>query len=420
MRRIPVLYISYDGALEPLGQSQVLAYLVAIAREGRHEITLMSFEKRADWADHKRRAATAARLREAGIRWVPLRYHKRPTVPATAFDVATGIVVGSWLCFWRGVRVVHARSYVAGVIALWLKRLTRARFLFDMRGFWADERVDAGLWRKTSALYRAAKSFERRLLLSSDAVVSLTRAAVDVMRGFPYLAGRSQRFEVIPTCADLERFRPHSRPASARFTVGYVGTASGWYVFEPVATCFKAILSREPGARLVVLNRSEHELVRRALAAKGIGPEAYEIRAVSHEEIAREMSRLDAGIFFIKPTFSKIASMPTKLAEFLGCGVPCLTNSGVGDVDRALAGGGAGVLIDDYGDEKELARGTAELMRLASDPETRQRCVETARRHFSLADGALNYARLYDSLAKTGARSPATETPSSSTIDARS
>ena len=41
-----VLYITYDGILEPLGQSQVLNYLEKLSED--HEITLMSFEKKQD------------------------------------------------------------------------------------------------------------------------------------------------------------------------------------------------------------------------------------------------------------------------------------------------------------------------------------------------------------------------------------
>jgi hypothetical protein len=34
------------------------------------------------------------------------------------------------------------------------------------------------------------------------------------------------------------------------------------------------------------------------------------------------MNSMNAGVFFINPFYSKIASAPTKLGEFLGCGVP--------------------------------------------------------------------------------------------------
>src|SRR5688572_25063129 len=138
----------------------------------------------------------------AGIRWYPLRYHKRPTALATFYDICMGLLLAGWLVWRRKIEIVHARSYVPSVIALTLKAAFGVKFIFDMRGFLADEKVDNGIWTKGGLLYRIAKWFERRFLLAADRVVSLTRAAVDEMRGFDYLQDRMPRFEVITTCAN--------------------------------------------------------------------------------------------------------------------------------------------------------------------------------------------------------------------------
>ena len=204
-----VLYISYDGMLEPLGQSQVLAYLKRLA-VGRR-IHLISFEKAGDWANAVERERIASDIAGAGIAWHPLRYHKRPSALATLWDIACGIGVGLWLVLRHRLRIVHARSYVSSVMALALKRLTGVKYIFDMRGFWADERVDGGLWPRSGRMYRVAKGFERRFLLAADHVVSLTHAAVREMQRFDYLQGRMPPVTVIPTCADLARFTPLPR-----------------------------------------------------------------------------------------------------------------------------------------------------------------------------------------------------------------
>ena len=138
-----ILYVSYDGMLEPLGQSQVVAYLEKLA-PGRR-IHLISFEKPRDWQDPARRQAMRERLRQAGIAWHPLRYHKTPSAPATAFDIAAGSAKAVALARRHGLCIVHARSYVPALIGLAVKRAAGARLLFDMRGFWADERVDGCL-----------------------------------------------------------------------------------------------------------------------------------------------------------------------------------------------------------------------------------------------------------------------------------
>ena len=129
-----VLYITYDGILEPIAYSQVVQYLKNLTA-GR-KIFLLSFEKPAEWANVERRHAMQAELAKAGIRWIPLRYHRTPSLPATAYDLFQGTLVAAYLALLHRVAIVHARSYVASVIALALKHTFRTRFIFDMRGFW--------------------------------------------------------------------------------------------------------------------------------------------------------------------------------------------------------------------------------------------------------------------------------------------
>ena len=103
---------------------------------------------------------------------------------------------------------------------------------------------------------------------------------------------------------------------------------------------------------------------------------------------------MSAGAALIKPAYSKLASAPTKLAEYLGCGVPCLGNVGVGDMAEILEGEGVGVVLNSFS-EAALAEGMKKLVRLAENPETARRCRETAVRLFSLQAGASNYRRVY-------------------------
>ncbi len=390
-----VLYISYDGMLEPLGQSQVLAYQERLAQG--FELHLLSFEKPADWADAQARVAVAQRMAGAGIHWHPRTYHKRPSAPATAFDILVGIISGLWLVLRHRIRTVHARSYVPAVMALVLKRLTGVRFVFDMRGFWADERVDGGLWPRAGRMYRVAKWFERQFLLNADHVVSLTNAAVQIMQGFDYLQGQPPPCTVIPTCADLERFKPMARTPGQPFVLGYVGTVSTWYLFDEVAASVAALLRMRPEARFLVVNRGEHAFIRERLVAAGVPDTSIEITTATHAQVPALMARMDAGIFFIKQAFSKQASAPTKLAEFLGCGIPCLGNAGVGDMADVLEGEQVGVAIRSF-DPPALAAGLQALLALAADPQARERCVAAAHRHFSLDEGVKRYARVYRQL----------------------
>ncbi len=418
-----VLYVTYDGILEPLGQSQVFQYLRELARS--HRVHLLSYEKAADWNDVPKRERIAHELREAGISWTPLRYHKRPSALATAYDLAVGIGVGTFITLRRNVDLVHARSYVPSVIALAVKRLTGRKFLFDMRGFWADERVDGGIWPEGSGLFRTAKWFEKRFLESADAIVSLTEAGVEALPDLPFPKERleGKRIAVIPTCANLQLFRPTPRStpwstpspspeqderqqalrAERPFTLAYVGSVGTWYLFDPVLESFRQLLALEPNARLLIVNRGEHAFIRERIAALGLPPEKIELRELAHRDVASRLSQVDAGVFFIKQTFSKKASAPTKLGELLGCGVPVLVNAGVGDMDRIVSQNRVGVVVPETSSPAALREAVLQLVELARDPRTRDRCVQTAQRHFSLESGVRAYDALWRELRRARA-----------------
>jgi glycosyltransferase involved in cell wall biosynthesis len=387
-----VLYISYTGMLEPLGQSQVLAYLKRLVAD--RPIHLISFEKAEDWENTAECERLARDIAASGIVWHPLRYHKQST--GVAIDIANGTRLGLWLVWRHGLRILHARSYVTSVMALAIKRITGIKYLFDMRGFWADEKLDGG-WPKDGYMYRLAKGFERRFLLKADHVVSLTHAALTEMQRFPYLRECMPPVTVIPTCADLARFKPtpHEREGTG-LVMGYVGSV-GRYMFDEVAACFAVLLRLRPDTHFLIVNRGEHAYIRERLAAAGVPALAVELISATPIDMPRQIARMDASIYFTKPVFSKQAMAPTKLAELLGCGVPCLGNVGVGDMAEVLEGERVGVALRAF-DQASLEAGLAQLLALVADPSTTARCVAAAQKHFSLDEGVRRYAAVYQKL----------------------
>jgi glycosyltransferase involved in cell wall biosynthesis len=392
-----ILYISYDGMLEPLGQSQVLAYLEELA-PGRR-IHLIGFEKPSDWEDEFARERVRQRVAAAGIDWHPLRYHKSPSALATAYDIAAGSARAVAIARRHRIGIVHARSYVAGLMALAVKRATGARFLFDMRGFWPDERADGGLWPANGQLYRIAKKAERRLLLAADHIVTLTHAAEQELGRFDYLAGRAPPITVIPTCADLDRFKPQGPPQRDPFVLGYVGSVGTWYLLDEMLRCFTLLRERLSDARLLVVNRGEHELIRSRATAHGIAPDELEIVAAEHSEVPALIRRMTAGMALIKPSYSKIASAPTKLAEYLGCGVPCVGDRGVGDVAEIIEEHRVGVVLNGF-NQGDLEHAIDRTIKLTSETGLQQRCRRVAADLFSLRRGVEAYASIHEALAE--------------------
>jgi glycosyltransferase involved in cell wall biosynthesis len=394
------LYISYDGILEPLGQSQVLSYLERLSED--RKIYLISFEKKVDMRNSFLYKSVRKRVDESNILWHPLIYHKKPTAFATLWDILCATVLGFFLVSKYELKIVHARSYVASVSALILKKLLGTYYIFDMRGFWADERVDGEIWPRNSYLYRISKRLERSFLLNADVVISLTHKAVSEMNFFSYLKNKKLNFVVITTCANLELFKPKTifsnyKKKDKRFVVGYVGSVGVWYMFEEALDYFKLIKEIIPYAKLHIINKGGHDYINECLKNANIKEESFFLETTDQVGVANAMQLMDVGLFIIKPLYSKISSMPTKLGEFLGCGVPCICNSGVGDMADIINNKRVGVVLDSF-DKDKKKESILHLLELIKDSKIKNRCREAALEYFSLEDGVNLYNNVYNSL----------------------
>jgi glycosyltransferase involved in cell wall biosynthesis len=401
-----VLFISYNGMLEPLGQTQVLPYLRALAKRGVR-FTLLSYERPGAFEPEGVEQCEQLRreLQEHGIEWHWLRYHERPSVPASVYDVFAGIRKAGGLVRRNKIEMVHARSHIPATIALALKKRFGTRMIFDLRGLMAEEYVDAEHWRKDSLPYRLTKSTERQILAATDGIVTLTERIWPIIREWEGLRGRSPHHEVIPCCADLDRFRFDREERERRrqelgltdqFTLVYSGSLAGWNLTDKMADFFASFVRRNSKAHLLWLTTGNHEQVRELMKARGVGTDFFSVRAVAATEVPSYLAAADAGLAFNKPCVSRIASSPTKNGEYLACGLPLIINTGIGDCDSLVNDWRAGVLVSDFTeDQYELAADSVEAM--AAAPGAREKLRSVAEQLFDLESvAAERYASLYE------------------------
>jgi glycosyltransferase involved in cell wall biosynthesis len=126
----------------------------------------------------------------------------------------------------------------------------------------------------------------------------------------------------------------------------------------------------------------------------GIDKKSVLLETNDHLGVVHAMQSMDVGIFIIKSSYSKISSMPTKLGEFLGCGVPCICNSGVGDMADIVNDERVGIVLNNFEEKESVFR----LLELIRDSKTKDRCREAALKYFSLEDGVDLYKNIYHSL----------------------
>jgi len=401
------LFVSIDGMTDPLGQSQVLPYLVGLAEKG-NRISLVSCEKKENWNLHHQ--VIEKIVKEAGIDWNYCFYKTgKPLISQVQNYLALKKIVLAKVKSEQFKPVLHCRSYLAGLIGLFCKEKFGTGFIFDMRGFWADERIEGGIWTKSNPigawLYSYFKRKEKLMLIESDKIISLTNKAKDIILGWN-LGIDSSKITVIPCCADLNHFSKDTidytelkqfqnkyPELQSKFVLSYVGSLGTWYMTDEMLGFFK-ILSQKIDAMFLIITKDNNDLVYSAAKKYDVALEKLIVTPSSRAEMPYYISLSDVSIFFIKPSFSKSASSPTKMGELLSMEVPVITNAGVGDVDSIIKATNCGVIISDF---TSIDYQKAVLDIIENRNLYKKNTKTAATKFFSLKDGVEKYAEIYNS-----------------------
>ncbi len=359
-----ILFISYDGMTDPLGQSQVIPYLQGLSRAG-YNIFLLSCEKEQVFEQTKE--IIQALLDESNIHWVPLTYTKNPPVVSTLIDIIKLRKAAKKIHRQHHINMVHTRPGVPALVGLWMKKKMGVKFLNDIREFYADSRVEGGMWHTGNPLYKMIYNFfkhkETEAVSVNDGIVCLTYAAEKIIQTWPEYK-TSVPLQVIPCSADLQLFNPDKITSAEKdllkeelnigkddFVISYLGSIGGWYLVDEMMQFCKILCDKIPAAKLLFIAPHRHDEIRTAAAKAGIGTDRVIIRKANRQQVPGLLSVSNYSVFFIKPCYSKQSSSPTKHGEIMAMGIPLITNSGVGDVEMIVNRYKAGVIIDAFTDQ---------------------------------------------------------------------
>ena len=359
-----ILFISYDGMTDPLGQSQVIPYLQGLSRHG-YEIYLLSCEKKQAFLQNK--ALVDEMLKGYNIQWAPLNYTKTPPVFSTLIDIIKLRKAAKKIHRQHKIDMVHTRPGVPALVGLWMKKKLGVKFLNDIREFYADSRVEGGMWNMKNPLYKTVYNFFKRKeaeeLEQSDGIVCLTYAAQKIITQWPAYK-KNIPLEVIPCSVDLALFDPSHISSEEKATlkrslniteedlvVSYLGSIGGWYLTEEMMQFCKILSDKNPTTKFLFISPHRHDEIVAAASKYGIAPEKIITQKAARQQVPLLLSLSDYSIFFIRPCYSKQSSSPTKHGEIMAMGIPLITNSGVGDVEEIVLKYDSGIVLNEFTEE---------------------------------------------------------------------
>jgi glycosyltransferase involved in cell wall biosynthesis len=421
-RRLDVLYITYDGLLGPPGHSQIEPCVSRLASAGLR-IAALSFEESSDLADAGRKGCVLSRLASRDILWTFLTRRRSPNTLTAILDVTRGALAILSLSRQNRSAVLHARCFVSGLMALPAKLLLGAPFVFDMQGFWPEERVELGRLRPRSLLYRLTKRAERLLLERADEVIVRTesakmllreREAQETLQSHRVL---EKRISVVPCFADTNVFQPRppdrdlasGHGLAASLLIGSVGSANRRYLLPEMFRFVFHLKSHRPEVRFVHLARRDSPEILEAARGAGLRDEDVLVVKADPADVPRWLSLFRLGLFFLRPSYAAKASGSTRLGQFLASGIPVIANTGVGDLERVLGSQRCGLLLPGLTERDLSAFARQALPLLEGDQvpdETRRNCRSAAVVGFGLDEAVRRYCAIYDTLGAPHAEAP--------------
>ena len=399
-----ILFVSIDGMTDQLGQSQVLPYLTQLSTKG-YKISIVSCEKGVNFKKNKEAVETI--MTKYDIEWYYCFYQSKIPLLSQIQNFLNLKKIASQKVKNNNNAILHCRSYLPALIGLQLKEKFHSKYIFDMRGFWADERIDGNIWSLKNPLqnflYKYFKRKEIELIENADYIVTLTNNAKKEIQS--WRLKNTPEIEVIPCCADVNHFIINSEEEKATtknnlnipensFVIGYLGSLGTWYMLDEMLAFFKELLQKKPNSILFFITNDDENEIKKAAEAKNIPPSSILVKSAKRNEVPIYIACLDIGLFFIKPLYSKKGSSPTKLAELLACGIPIITNTGVGDVDELITNTNCGVLISSFNQQTyQIA-----IDKIDNLNTSKQYYRDIALANFSLEKGVDSYKKIYGSL----------------------
>lgn len=247
--------------------------------------------------------------------------------------------------------LIVARSYPAALLAYRAKKILKIPYLFDLRGMYPEESVNAGRYDTDSPDYLFWKAWEKKLISSAQRCIVVSQPFVDHILNIDPEA----RPEFIPCCVDIgKRKLPDKIKAKTKYGLdnrfvllhlGSFGTLGDRGLVGKYLLRFK---KARPDAVLVVASGTPAfgPAIRKTLLDEGLGPDDFRIYHPSDIELPDMLTLGDAGLILERKMPNTKVCLSVKLGEYLASGMPVICTPPVEGVARLIDKYDCGLVVD--------------------------------------------------------------------------
>jgi len=319
-----IFYLSYDGLLEPLGQSQILPYIIQMS--SKYKFTIITLEKR-ELVKSKIDTSTTKSLKIKKIKWIKLNYFKKKLLFLNFVNI---LIINFYLLIKiitnKNNVIFHLRSYIPFFYFLIPIFFFKINYVFDMRGFWPQEKIDRKGWSNQSYIIKFLIFFEKIIINYAKKIICLTNESIEILLE-KYPKTNLKQFICIRTAVDQYKFVYLKKKINlSKIIFGYLGTTDGAYNLHKSVSIFLKFKKYLPQSKIHIISMDNQYKIRKILKDLKIEENDYKIIKVDHKKVNEEINKIDLGIFYLEENLSVKASFPTKIAEFFICNKPIICN----------------------------------------------------------------------------------------------
>ncbi len=386
-----VLFISYDGLLDPLGKSQILPYIFGLSDNG-YKFCLLSFEKN----NHKEKDILKLKslLKSKNIKWYKLTFVKGKFQGIKR--IIKGAICVRYICSTRKIKLIHLRAILPGII--YFLSFINKKYIYDIRAF-AGQWVDSGAIKKSSILEKFLICYEKYLINNASGLVILDPSCYKYLK---LTLKRKIPYKIIPTATDLSRYSSIKiSKMKKKINFVFLGGASFPYLPFEALNLVKQLIDLGFDCYIDFINKGQNKLIYKISDYINFPTSRLKIFESCHEEIPSHLIKYDCGLVFISNgDWLKMCS-PTKIGEYLASGLFVISLDGINVLNRlAKEYECIGILRRDFLDKKITISEAMYLVNGIQNPKRNSKSRELARNIYDLEKAIDNYSKLYEKVSK--------------------
>jgi glycosyltransferase involved in cell wall biosynthesis len=273
-----------------------------------------------------------------------------------AYYISFPLHANIWALFYfrkYDVIITSTPPIFTAITGLFSKLILRKKWIIDVRDMWIDASISLGFVKEESMFERISRYFESVSFKNADLVCTTTEGIANKLK----TRYKIKKIALIPNGVDPDYFYPKTK--SKKNQIIYSGNVGHAQDLKNCILALKKIIKSNNIKLLIVGNGDIKKELENLVKKQKLEDNVIFKGIVPRDKIPEMISESLIGIAPLKKLDCLDYAIPTKVYEYMACGIPFLS-SGIGEIRRLTKESNAGVIAEN--DPTNIADTILELL----------------------------------------------------------